>query len=461
MSKDNKSSPLDFFACPRCDQPLTEKGESLFSKGAQTTYPRIDGIPFLFAEPKAALGEWRNRLQFALQSLSYESQRIEKELAEREVMPKTRDRLDRLRAANDDQRNLLRTLLNPLGVESLSANYESHLALRTRLPSDQGLNTYYSNIHRDWSWGDEENAASLAEVSAALEESGGTDIGDAIVLGSGAGRLAYDLHQSLGTARTFAVDFNPLLALIAQRVAAGGEVELYEFPIAPRSDDDLALKQTLRAPEAARDGLTFVLADVLRPPFAKGSADLVVTPWLIDILSEDTAVFAQRVNELLKPGGRWLNFGSLTYSHADRSRRYGPGEVLEIVDSSGFETACVRDATIPYMCSPHSRHGRQETVFTFAAIKNAEVAAPKRHAALPDWIVLGKDPVPLSQSFSAQAASTRIYAYVMSLVDGKRSIDDMATIFEQQKLMTKVEAAPAIRNFLIRMYEDSQRNANF
>ena len=301
MSKDNKSTPLDFFACPRCDQPLIEKGESLFSKGAQTTYPRIDGIPFLFAEPKAALGEWRNRLQFALQSLSYESQRIEKELAEREVMPKTRDRLDRLRAANDDQRNLLRTLLNPLGVESLSANYESHLALRTRLPSDQGLNTYYSNIHRDWAWGDEENAASLAEVSAALEESGGTDIGDAIVLGSGAGRLAYDLHQSLGAARTFAVDFNPLLALIGQRVAAGGEVELYEFPIAPRSDDDLALKQTLRAPEAARDGLTFVLADVLRPPFAKGSADLVVTPWLIDILSEDTAVFAQRVNELLNP----------------------------------------------------------------------------------------------------------------------------------------------------------------
>lgn len=461
MSNETKSTPLDFFACPRCDQPLIEKGEGLYSKGAQTSYPRIDGIPWLFAEPKAALGEWRNRLQFALQSLSYESQRIEKELAEREVMAKTRDRLERLRSANDDQRNLLRTLLNPLGVESLSANYESHLALRTRLPSDQGLNTYYSNIHRDWVWGDEENAASLAEVRAALEESGGEDVGDTIVLGSGAGRLAYDLHQSLGAAHTFAVDFNPLLALIGQRVTTGGSVDLYEFPIAPRSATDLALKQTLSAPEPAREGLTFVLADVLRPPFAKACVDLVVTPWLIDIVSEDTEVFAQRMNQLLKPGGRWLNFGSLTYSHADRSRRYGAEEILDIVKDSGFETTSVRDTTIPYMCSPHSRHGRRETVFTFAATKRENIKSPKRHAALPDWIVLGKDPVPLSQSFSAQAASTRIYAYVMSLIDGKRSIDDMATIFEQQKLMTKQEAAPAIRNFLIRMYEDSQRNPNF
>jgi hypothetical protein len=49
----------------------------------------------------------------------------------------------------------------------------------------------------------------------------------------------------------------------------------------------------------------------------------------------------------------------------------------------------------------------------------------------------------------------------MSLIDGNRTIPDMAKLLEQQKLMTKEEAEPAIRTFLIRMYDDSQRNSGF
>jgi aminopeptidase-like protein len=75
--------------------------------------------------------------------------------------------------------------------------------------------------------------------------------------------------------------------------------------------------------------------------------------------------------------------------------------------------------------------------------------------------VTGKEPVPLLQSFRSQALSTQIYSYIMSLIDGKRTIADIAKILEQQKLMTKEEAEPAIRTFLIRMYDDSQRNSGF
>jgi hypothetical protein len=49
----------------------------------------------------------------------------------------------------------------------------------------------------------------------------------------------------------------------------------------------------------------------------------------------------------------------------------------------------------------------------------------------------------------------------MSLIDGRRSIKDMAKLLEQQKLMSRSEAEPAIRNFLTRMYEDSQRQSGF
>ena len=86
---------------------------------------------------------------------------------------------------------------------------------------------------------------------------------------------------------------------------------------------------------------------------------------------------------------------------------------------------------------------------------------PARHAALPDWIVTGKEPVPLTNSFRQQAMTTQIYSFIMSLIDGKRSIKDMAIVLEKQKLMTRDEAEPAIRSFMTRMYDDSKRQSGF
>jgi SAM-dependent methyltransferase len=452
----------DLIACPRCDRtPLAAADDGHTCPGCKTDFPTIGQLPWLFAEPDAALGEWRHRLQLAVQQLAHESKRIAADLRKNELLASTRKRLEVLQSANDEHRQDLLALLEPIDVQSLQAGYESHLALRTRLPADQGLNTYYNNVHRDWVWGEEENRASMAQLTRVLDESGGRGTGDCLVLGAGAGRLAYDVHQGDGAERTVGVDFNPLLFLIARRMYAGASLDLYEFPLAPASLEDVAVRQTLRAPGPAKDGLHLVLADVLRAPFAKRTFDTVVTPWLIDIVSEDLRIFARRINRLLKPGGRWITFGSLAFDHASRARRYSPDEVLEIAGETGFAEPFVREQRIPYMCSPHSRHGRQELVYTFAAVKARDARAAERHKALPDWIVTGKQPVPLLQTFQTQAMSTRIYAFIMSLIDGRRSIDDMAAILEQQQLMPKAEAVPAIRNFLTRMYDDSQRNPNF
>ena len=57
--------------------------------------------------------------------------------------------------------------------------------------------------------------------------------------------------------------------------------------------------------------------------------------------------------------------------------------------------------------------------------------------------------------------STQIYSFIMSLIDGKRSIKDMAAVLEKQRLMSKEEAIPAIRTFLTKMYDDAQRQSGF
>ena len=450
----------DLLACPRCDKtPLEQKDEQYHCAACKVDFPSLDGIPFMFAEPQASLGEWRARLQFALQTLSHEIAGLERELKNTDLRPLTRRRVERYRKAVEQHQRKLQKLLRPVDVQALHGNYESYLALRTRLPADQGLNTYYANIHRDWSWGDEENSASLKQIQSVLHDH--AELGKVLVLGAGAGRLAYDIHMQLDCETTVAMDFNPLLMLVARQVTAGNKLKLYEFPIAPAALEDDAVLRTLSAPESVRDGFHLVLGDALRTPFADQTFDTVVTPWLIDILTEDLPVLAARINSLLTDNGRWVNFGSLAFASNAQARCYSPEETKAIVAESGFSDPYVSQKKIPYMCSPASRHGRREKVFTFSAYKDRAVDKPARHEALPDWIVTGKEPVPILQSFRTQAMTTQIYSFIMSLIDGRRSIKEMAVVLEKQKLMSKEEAEPAIRSFLTKMYDDSQKQSGF
>ena len=72
-----------------------------------------------------------------------------------------------------------------------------------------------------------------------------------------------------------------------------------------------------------------------------------------------------------------------------------------------------------------------------------------------------RKPVPLSESFRVQAMSTQIYAFIMSLIDGRRSVKDIAKSIVEQRLMSEQEAEPAIRTFLTKMYDDSRRGSSY
>jgi uncharacterized protein YbaR (Trm112 family) len=454
----NDADFLELLACPRCDQPLAASGDGFRCAGCRVDFPRLDSIPWLFAEPGAALDEWRGRLHFALQRNERDEKQLRAALARPDLREATRERLEPLANATAGHGLLLRTLLAPLELERNAASIETHLALRTRLPTDQGLTTYYPNVHRDWCWGDEENEASFLILDGAL---GGAAPGRVLVLGAGAARLAYDVHQRWSATGTVALDFNPLLMLVAHRVARGERVELYEFPIAPRSSADHAVLRALAAPAPARDGFACVLADAHRPPFRRGAFDTVITPWLVDILPEKFEVLCARINALLAPGGRWLNFGSLSFHVPDAAARFGLEECTAVIEENGFAAPAVAEHEIPYLCSPASRHGRRERVVAWNAAKQHDAKKLPRYEALPDWIVRGADPVPLSESFRVQTMSTRVHAFIMSLIDGRRSVKDIAKVIVEQRLMNEHEAEPAIRTFLIKMYDDSRRGSSY
>ena len=447
-------------ACPRCDKtPLDQSGDTYHCKACDVDFPLVGEIPWMFAEPQAALGEWRGRLQFALQTLSHEVAGLEQELKNKDLSPLARRRVERYMKCVESHRRKLQKLCRPVDMQSLQGNYESYLALRTRLPTDQGLNTYYANIHRDWAWGDEENRASLKQIQSVLHDH--AELGNVLVLGAGAGRLAYDIHTNLQCTSTVAMDFNPLLMLVAQAVTQGrsststnSRLRRSRWKMMRYCANSQRRKPSMRIS-------TSCLAMRYDRRFRRQTFDTVVTPWLIDVITEDLPILAARINRLLKKEGRWVNFGSLAFSSPKKSRCYSPEEVKAIVGENGFSDPYVSQATIPYMCSPASRHGRQERVFTFSAYKERNAKKPDRYKALPDWIVTGKEPVPQTPSFKQQAMTTQIYSFIMSLIDGKRSIKDMAVVLESQRLMTKEEAEPAIRSFLTKMYDDSKSQSGF
>ena len=444
----------ELLACPACGTRLA--GASCLK--CRTDFPEIGGIPWLMPEPRLALAEWRGRLHHLLTHYATEAAR---QRAALESAPQglTRMRIEHLAVALEDQAVRIRDLMQPLGIDRRSEAHAVHVALGTELPVSQGLTSYYPNLHRDWCWGDTENHASLDAAVASLPKAAAPS--RRLVLGAGAGRLAYDLHQALGPGLTVALDFNPLFLLAAARIITGPPLELYEFPIAPKTIADHAVLRRHSAPQPPQPGLALLLADASAPPFRPGQFDLVLTPWFIDVAGEPIARVAARVNALLAPGGLWINHGSLAFSDAAPSDALSLEELIERLPASGFSRPQASELKGPYLSSPASRHARIESVITFCARKDKEVPAPAPGRELPPWIERADLPVPALPEFRAQALSTRVYAFLLAMIDGERSIRDMARLMEQQKLMPADDALPAIRRFLARALQDPDRRPQF
>lgn len=452
---------FDVLNCPRCERgALRQDRAGYICTRCSSGYPVIGEIPWLFQDPQDAAGEWRARLTLLLGELREDASATRAALAAPDLLPRTRERLEHVAGALEDHGRRLAGLLAPLDIHAGGADRDALRALRTRLPVSQALTTYYVNIHRDWNWGEVENHATLDLLDAAA---GGPMAGARVlVIGAGAGRLAYDLHRRHAPALTVAMDLNPMLLSVAREMYAGRTLELYEFPLAPRGPADHAILRSLCAPAPADDRLRIVAADAMRAPFRPGAFDVVVTPWFLDIVEEPLPHLAAHINALVANGGRWLNVGSVAFGFMNtrRAQQFGLDEVLEIVQGAGFAAPGVRESGVPYMQSPASRHARLESIVAWSARKLADARRPASRG-LPAWCVDPAQPVPLLAELQSHARATRIHAFVMSLVDGKRTLGDIAQVMVEQRLMQPADALPAVRAFMLRMQEDAMRRTNF
>lgn len=372
---------------------------------------------------------WRARSSELVASSEGLALRWEAEASLPEVRPRTRARLEQVAAATIGQSRCVADFF--AGIAAGAAQ----LVPTRPEPGDNPVLHCYENLFRDWAWGQPEAERTRALVARLAPQA----LGRLAVYGAGAGRLAVDVHQSLHPTVTFALDTNPLPLLVAAELLRGEALELPEFPVAPHSEAEVVVWQTLRCPFQVREGFALVFADALRPPFAAGALDTVLTSWFIDVVGADLTATAASIHRVLRAGGVWINLGPLRFK-SELARQYTIEEVREIVGDQGFELVCEERTDLPYFDSPVSGSRRTETVFGFAARRRAGGApggdersdaetvprAASAQVQVEAWIADPRLPIPVRPSLVALGRKSMFTAGALSLVDGQRSLWDVA-----------------------------------
>jgi len=132
------------------------------------------------------------------------------------------------------------------------------------------------------------------------------------------------------------------------------------------------------------------------------------------------------VNRVLRPGGIWVNLGPLRFKQG-LAENYTIEEIWDLVAASGFSLGELRGRDdIPYFDSPVSGSRRIETVFWFAARKVGEASAFASRDDTPPWIANASLPIPLTPHLVALGRKSVFAGSVISLVDGARSLSEVA-----------------------------------
>jgi len=443
--------------CPVCESSLEAATEALVCKGCKQTYPNWAGLPWLFHRPHEYRADWGHRLRFYVQSLERDIQTLKLEQKIPDLLSSTVERLRYIIQGKIEQQREIEKLCHELEVPAMGS-YELHTAMGTALPEQQSLLGYYANVLRDWGWGESENQATADFLSEVM---GPEQLGVMAVLGSGPSRLAYDLHRRYPGSTTLAIDINPFYLLVAARMIAGKTLQLYEFPMAPRDLKSFAVKVKCKAPEPIKEGFHLLLGDATRPSLKPASVDTLLTPWLIDVLPLDLRAFATRINRVLKPDGRWVNFGALVFHQTLQSRCYSREEVLDILAASGFEVLKSADRELPYLQGPHSCQKRLELLFAFSARKVREVPILAEVEPTPAWLEHVTDIIPPWPELQQQVFINHSLAVILAQVNGQRSLRDLSELLVPQMGMSAEQILPVLRRVLGKAWDQRLKARTF
>ncbi len=392
----------------------------------------------LLSPPDVWLRTWRVQLGMLHAEGEATIDVFEEEQRKPGLLRSTRSRLER-------QALLTRQVLRE--VDAFMAPIGQRLTPDAPLPNYRPMEMVHL-LHRDWGWPhSDENDVALKLVEKVLPSG---PLGKVLVLGAGAGRLAYDLHRTHAAQVTVAIDIDPLALLVADQVLKGLPVALTEPRANATELEQLSTVRALKAPMGPVVGLHLLLADGLRPPVQALAFDMVVTPWFIDVGSPDIRELLGELHRALVPGGRWIHFGPLLYPPSrPMACRYSREELFELAAYAGFELEQSASQLLTYALSPLTERGRLEQCLAFSAIKTDR----RFEGELPRWLVLPHLSVPNFPRLQVAQPSVAIRA-VLELIDGSRSINEIAATLIARSGTRATAVKDSVRHCLLMVHPE-------
>lgn len=342
--------------------------------------------------------------------------------------------------------------LAPLGLANVSVT--EHKIYSSRRKVGQRLIEYYGNIARDWAWGEQENLAGLKLLQQMAEKSkiDLSSVKKILVIGAGACRLPYEVHRWLKPELTVCVDYNPFLLMVAKKLISNGEtLNHMDFPNVPLDIESFTVPYEIRAPEKLSSEFSFLVHDLTEWGFREESVDLVLTPWIIDVLPIlPPRLFAQ-INSVLKPGGTWMNYGPLNFSRQRLIDNWTLQEIMTQVQKVGFSADHHEYSQVPHLQNPHSAHGRLDYVLTFCAqkIEDCEVPADSLSDGLPEWIQNPHLPIEAPLALQELQASLRFSYELSTKLESGLTLAELATFLSAQQKIPFEQSELLVKNILL------------
>lgn len=445
---------LSFLKCPKCHEDrLQFKNPYFVCSPCDIKFPCLENILYLVPEPDSFLFQWKIRAEFYQSMIQLQLAGLEKDIQDTSLLESTKERLLKIKQA------LKLNLETVLKLMSSACNFNSATGLQNsnpttnaktinqiRVAKNQHIESYFLNIFRDWVWGNDETKYMRDKVIHSIQDHPHDSVA---IMGSGAGRLSEDLAAIWPQSFLFSLDINVFFLHLHQQLAEGKNVTLAEIPNVPLDVDHVAKAYELKSPFKPSQSNHFrIAANAINPPFKKDSLDVIICPWFIDIIPEDSFSLIKRYNRILKTGGLLTIHGLLGYSKPNEKKSYLFSELVDLAKRAGYEIMDSSEDWIPYLQSPHSTQRRSEKCYTFTFKKIKDVEVISDFMPLPDWITDTNLPIPNSDSFASLFSQGKIQTEILSLVNGKNSILQIAEILHTHYQIPKKEAELAIINIL-------------
>ena len=437
--------PAGILICPVCAKDIN----GMQCDGCKSEFFALGDIPCVFTSGINQKKLWQHQMAMMEAQGSEALGNLDYLLQGYDVSTLTRARLEEARASMEESLNVI---LSQFSEGGLVAQRDERFEQTTV----ENPTEYYHHILRDWAWDNEsspyfETNANDANLKRVLDVWHKPKPEKMLVLGAGAGRLSWDLHEALKPQLTIASDINPFLLTCAQNLIKDRKnISLPELYTYPQVGYPFSKSWQMVPPADSGDlrSQWFALgADVWNMPMQESSVDTIVTSWLLDVTGGDIKDLIAVVSYLLKPGGTWINTGPLLYSRqVSFDMKYSAEEILNFAEMTGFVINKQSVDEIAHMVSPLNARFHHEQLLTFSARKESMAYAIPEVSNLdewltPPWLVMHHLPVP-AINFECEMGHEFI-GQVLSLVDGEKSIHLIGQLL-QSSMPAGVSAKEAI-----------------